>query len=138
MSMKIEVPKLTSNSLLILIIVAQTDHKKPEVIPNKSAREVGKILPLSSPVIIKRPVNPAAMEKALSLADWQDLKLHRPFVEKTKADLVKIGHDLKAPLGDTWSCYAGRDLHCGKCGTCVERKEAFALAGVPDPTVYEN
>ena len=65
MSMKIEVPKLTSNSLLILIIVAQTDHKNPEVIPNKSAREVGKILPLSNPVIIKRPVNPAAMEKAL-------------------------------------------------------------------------
>ena len=65
MSMKIEVPKLTSNSLLILIIVAQTDHKKPEVIPNKSARELGKILPLSSPVIIKRPVNPAAIEKAL-------------------------------------------------------------------------
>jgi 7-cyano-7-deazaguanine synthase len=85
-----------------------------------------------------RPEFASAMEKALSLADWQDLKLHRPFVEKTKADLVKIGHDLEAPLGDTWSCYAGRDLHCGKCGTCVERKEAFALAGVPDPTVYEN
>ena len=85
-----------------------------------------------------RPEFASAMEKALSLADWQDLKLHRPFVEKTKADLVKIGHDLKAPLGDTWSCYAGRDLHCGKCGTCVERKEAFALAGVADPTVYEN
>ena len=85
-----------------------------------------------------RPEFASAMEKALSLADWQDLKLHRPFVEKTKADLVKIGHDLKAPLGDTWSCYAGRDLHCGKCGTCVERREAFALAGVPDPTVYEN
>lgn len=85
-----------------------------------------------------RPEFASAMEKALSLADWQDLKLHRPFVEKTKADLVNIGHDLEAPLGDTWSCYAGRDLHCGKCGTCVERKEAFALAGVPDPTVYEN
>ena len=65
MRIKIEVPKLTSNSLLILIIVAQTDHKKPEAMPNISARELGKILPLSNPVIIKRPVKPAAMEKAL-------------------------------------------------------------------------
>ena len=85
-----------------------------------------------------RPEFASAMENALSLADWQDLKLHRPFVEKTKTDLVKIGHELKAPLGDTWSCYAGRDLHCGKCGTCVERKEAFYLAKIPDPTDYEE
>jgi len=45
---------------------------------------------------------------------------------------------LGAPLHLTWSCYAGREKHCGKCGTCVERKEAFALAKVPDPTEYED
>ena len=56
-------------------------------------------------------------KRLLSLADWQDLKTASSLRRKTKADLVKIGHDLKAPLGDTWSCYAGRDLHCGKCGT---------------------
>ena len=55
----------------------------------------------------------------------------------TKADLVKLGAELKTPLETTWSCYAGRQRHCGKCGTCVERKEAFELAKVPDPTKYE-
>ena len=84
-----------------------------------------------------RPEFAEAMEKALGLADWKDLNLYRPFVDMTKADLVKLGAKLKAPLERTWSCYAGRERHCGKCGTCVERKEAFELAKVPDPTKYE-
>ena len=84
-----------------------------------------------------RPEFAEAMEKALGLADWKDLNLYRPFVDMTKADLVKLGAELKAPLERTWSCYAGRERHCGKCGTCVERKEAFELAKVPDPTKYE-
>ena len=84
-----------------------------------------------------RPEFAEAMEKALGLADWKDLNLYRPFVDMTKVDLVKLGAELKAPLERTWSCYAGRERHCGKCGTCVERKEAFELAKVPDPTKYE-
>ena len=85
-----------------------------------------------------RPEFAEAMEKALGLADWNDLSLYRPFVDMTKADLVKLGKELKSPLGMTWSCYAGMDVHCGKCGTCVERKEAFELAKVPDPTKYKG
>ena len=84
-----------------------------------------------------RPEFAEAMEKARGLADWKDLNLYRPFVDMTKADLVKLGAELKTPLETTWSCYAGRQRHCGKCGTCVERKEAFELAKVPDPTKYE-
>jgi 7-cyano-7-deazaguanine synthase len=83
-----------------------------------------------------RPEFAEAMEKALGLADWEDLSLYRPFVDMTKADLVKLGTELGTPLEMTWSCYAGMDIHCGKCGTCVERKEAFELAKVPDPTKY--
>ena len=79
-----------------------------------------------------------AMETALELADWEKLSLHRPFVHLSKTDLVKKGAELGAPLHLTWSCYAGREIHCGKCGTCVERKEAFALAKIPDPTEYED
>ena len=56
----------------------------------------------------------------------------------TKADIVKLGDQLGVDFSLTWSCYKGGPLHCGKCGTCVERKEAFALAGVADPTVYEE
>ena len=84
-----------------------------------------------------RPEFADAMQKALGLADWDSLKLHRPFVNLSKADLVRRGHELKAPLSMTWSCYAGRERHCGKCGTCVERKEAFELAKINDPTEYE-
>ena len=85
-----------------------------------------------------RPEFADAMEKALGLADWQNLNLHRPFVNFSKEELVRKGNELGAPLELTWSCYAGRDKHCGKCGTCVERKEAFALAKVEDPTEYED
>ncbi len=84
-----------------------------------------------------RPEFADAMEQALGLADWKKLDLHRPFVDLCKSDLVSLGFRLGAPLEDTWSCYAGGSLHCGQCGTCVERKEAFALAKVPDPTQYE-
>ena len=85
-----------------------------------------------------RPEFADAMESALGLADWEKLSLHRPFVHLSKTDLVKKGAELGAPLHLTWSCYAGREKHCGKCGTCVERKEAFALAKVTDPTEYED
>jgi 7-cyano-7-deazaguanine synthase len=85
-----------------------------------------------------RPEFADAMEKALGLADWQNLNLLRPFVNFGKEELVRKGNELGAPLQLTWSCYAGREKHCGKCGTCVERKEAFALAKVEDPTEYED
>ena len=65
-----------------------------------------------------------------------DLRLYAPFIHKTKAEIVEVGAPLGVPYEDTWSCYEGGDLHCGLCGTCVERREAFDLAGVPDPTVY--
>ena len=85
-----------------------------------------------------RPACADAMDRAFGLADWNTLSLHRPFVDMTKSDLVSLGTELDAPLHLTWSCYAGNEIHCGKCGTCVERKEAFALANVPDPTKYEE
>lgn len=84
-----------------------------------------------------RPEFADSMNKALGLADWKDLNLHRPYVEMTKSDIVSLGDRLDAPLHLTWSCYAGGEIHCGKCGTCVERKEAFELANIADPTKYE-
>jgi hypothetical protein len=58
------------------------------------------------------------------------LRLYAPFVNKTKAEIVEIGTKLGVPYEDTWSCYEGGEVYCGLCGTCNERKEAFALAGV--------
>lgn len=59
-----------------------------------------------------------------------------PLVPLSKADIVALADDLGVPLAGTWSCYRGGRLHCGTCGTCVERREAFVVAGVPDPTRY--
>lgn len=66
------------------------------------------------------------------------IAVHAPFVELDKADVVRAGHEAGAPLGLTWSCYAGGEDHCGRCGTCVERAEAFHLADVEDPTSYAD
>lgn len=62
--------------------------------------------------------------------------LRAPFVDMTKADIVRLGASIDVPFADTWSCYRGGERHCGTCGTCVERREAFADASLPDPTEY--
>lgn len=77
-----------------------------------------------------------ALAAAIALADWNHVELIRPFVDWTKADIVRRGAELGVPFARTWSCYKGGTVHCGRCGTCIERREAFDLAGVPDPTVY--
>jgi 7-cyano-7-deazaguanine synthase len=75
---------------------------------------------------------------ALRNADWHPVAIARPYLKISKADIVKRGFELHAPMADSYSCYQGRELHCGKCGTCTERKEAFEKAGVTDPTSYEK
>ena len=59
-----------------------------------------------------------------------------PFLHLSKDEIVRRGAALAVPFEETWSCYLGGELHCGRCGTCVERREAFELAGVDDPTSY--
>lgn len=83
-----------------------------------------------------RPEFAEALDRAVRLADWHEVRLERPFVKMDKAAIVRRGAELGAPFSLTWSCYVGGERHCGKCGTCVERKEAFRLAGVADPTDY--
>jgi 7-cyano-7-deazaguanine synthase len=61
-----------------------------------------------------------------------------PYVNQTKAQIASWGAQLGVPFEDTWSCYKGGDYHCGRCGTCIERIEAFHIAGVKDPTVYQD
>jgi 7-cyano-7-deazaguanine synthase len=65
-----------------------------------------------------------------------DLRISAPLLHMSKAQIVSLGHSLGVPFEDTWTCYKGGDHHCGKCGSCRERKEAFEIAGVPDPTIY--
>lgn len=65
-----------------------------------------------------------------------DVTVRAPWVEMSKAEVVAAERD--SPLGLSWSCYKGGEVHCGRCGTCVERAEAFHLAGVEDPTEYAD
>jgi len=85
-----------------------------------------------------RPEFILAFQHAMLLGNDNKVLLYSPFEASTKADIVRLGFDLSVPLHKTWSCYKGRLRHCGTCGTCTERIEAFRLAKVPDPTTYEE
>lgn len=78
------------------------------------------------------------MGNALRFGTYASIQLLRPFIALTKSQIVTEGTKLGVDFAQTWSCYKGGAVHCGKCGTCVERREAFLDAGVPDPTVYES
>ena len=79
-----------------------------------------------------------AMGEAMQQGTYVDLELLRPFIELDKAAIAKRGAELGVDFAETWSCYKGGEIHCGVCGTCVERREAFILAGIEDPTTYEQ
>jgi len=81
----------------------------------------------------------AAMKECLRLCHYDDgIELWRPFIDFRKEDIASLGTGLGVDWTMTWSCYNGRDLHCGKCATCGERKEAFAISNLVDPTEYED
>ena len=66
------------------------------------------------------------------------MQLLRPFIALTKGEIAAAGARLGVDFAQTWSCYKGGAVHCGKCGTCVERREALDQAGLVDPTVYAS
>ena len=78
----------------------------------------------------------AAMGDALRLGTYARVQLLRPFMAMTKGQIAAEGARLGVDFVRTWSCYKGGAVHCGKCGTCGERREAFQQAGLNDPTTY--
>lgn len=79
-----------------------------------------------------------AMGDAMRLGTYAHVQLLRPFIALNKGQIAAEGARLGVDFARTWSCYQGGTVHCGRCGTCVERREAFAQAGLPDPTVYAS
>lgn len=79
----------------------------------------------------------AAMSLAMERGTYEGIKIFAPYTSISKAAICLRGYEIGVDYSKTYSCYKGGEKHCGKCGTCVERKEAFQLAGVPDPTKYE-
>ena len=79
-----------------------------------------------------------AFNRTAQVGTFVNVRLRSPYTNITKADIVARGKALGIDYAKTWSCYVGGDRHCGCCGTCVERREAFTAAGINDPTIYEK
>ncbi|MFH9423954.1 7-cyano-7-deazaguanine synthase QueC [Streptomyces sp. NPDC017056] len=85
-----------------------------------------------------RPAFVKALDHLVQVANegFPTPHVETPFITWSKTDIAVYGNRIGAPLGESWSCYRGGDRHCGTCGTCYERREAFRNAEVPDPTEY--
>lgn len=79
-----------------------------------------------------------AMSDAMREGTYDGVAISAPYTDMTKADIARRGAGLGVDYLDTYSCYKGGARHCGRCGTCVERREAFLQAGIADPTEYEE
>ena len=83
-----------------------------------------------------RPEFAIAANKVVREGTDGKVSLLVPFINTVKADIIMFGTEFTVPYHLTWSCYAGGETHCGICGTCIERRKAFQLAKVNDPTEY--
>ncbi len=85
-----------------------------------------------------RPRFVDAMSEAIRMGTFEGLTILAPYTHITKSDIAARGRKIGMDYSLTYSCYKGGELHCGRCGTCVERREAMADAGIEDPTRYED
>ena len=85
-----------------------------------------------------RPEFVSAMSAATKAGTYPGIEILAPYTNLTKTDIARRGKQLGIDYAETWSCYKGGECHCGKCGTCVERREALRDAGIEDRTEYEE
>ena len=85
-----------------------------------------------------RPEFVSAMDEAIRQGTFVGVRLLAPYTHITKTDIALRGKALGIDYSETWSCYKGGEHHCGRCGTCTERREALTGAGIVDKTVYEE
>lgn len=85
-----------------------------------------------------RPEFVAAMSAAMQAGTYENVTLFAPYTQLSKTDIALRGKRLGINYAETYSCYKGGEVHCGKCGTCRERREALQAAGIDDPTIYET
>lgn len=77
-----------------------------------------------------------AMARAIAEGTYEGISLKAPYTYLTKADIALRGKRLGIDYATTYSCYKGLEHHCGRCGTCIERRQALAYAGIEDTTIY--
>jgi len=124
------VPFRNGIMLSIAVGIAESNGLKYVMMANHSGDHT--IYPDCTPQFVD------AFDEAAQAGTFVGIKLLSPFVNWTKGDIARRGKELGIDYAETWSCYKGGKKHCGKCGTCVERKEALAEAGIEDPTIYED
>lgn len=130
-SMKVTVVP-NRNMMMLSVAIAHAVSAKADAVALAVHGGDHAIYPDCRPSFIQR------MSMAALLCDWHPVVLLAPFLGRTKVGIVQLGQELNVPFATTWSCYNGRALQCGRCGTCTERREAFQLAGINDPTSYEE
>ena len=123
------VPFRNGIMLSIAIGIAESNGLDQVFIPNHGGDHT--IYPDCRPEFIN------AIDAAATAGTYNNVKVVAPYTKITKSDIARIGKKLGIDYTETWSCYKGGEVHCGKCGTCVERKEALAEAGIEDKTIYE-
>ena len=123
------VPFRNGIMLSIAVGIAESNELKYVMMANHGGDHT--IYPDCRPEFVK------AFDEAAKAGTYVNVGLLSPFTNWTKTDIARRGKELGIDYSETWSCYKGGDKHCGKCGTCVERKEALAEAGIEDPTIYE-
>ena len=124
------VPFRNGIMLSIAIGIAESNNLDQVFIANHGGDHT--IYPDCRPEFIK------AIDSAAKAGTYNNVKVIAPYTQITKSDIARIGKKLGIDYTETWSCYKGGEIHCGKCGTCVERKEALAEAGIEDCTIYEE
>ena len=124
------VPFRNGIMLSIAIGIAESNNLKKVLIANHGGDHT--IYPDCRPEFIK------AIDAVAYAGTFVNTHVEAPYTNITKGDIARIGKQLGLDYTETWSCYKGGDKHCGKCGTCVERKEALAEAGIKDATEYEE
>lgn len=124
------VPFRNGIMLAIAVGMAESNGLKKIFIANHGGDHT--IYPDCRPEFIK------AFNDASIAGTFEGLTIEAPYTNITKTDIAKRGKELGIDYTETWSCYKGGDKHCGKCGTCVERKEALFLAGIDDKTIYDE
>ena len=124
------VPFRNGIMLSIAIGIAESNNLKKVFIANHGGDHT--IYPDCRPEFIK------AIDEAATTGTYVNVRIEAPYTNITKTDIARRGAELGINFAETWSCYKGGEKHCGKCGTCVERKEALELSDVPDPTEYEE
>ena len=124
------VPFRNGIMLSIAIGIAESNHLKKVLIANHGGDHT--IYPDCRPQFIE------AIDAAANAGTFVKVRVEAPYTNITKGDIARIGKRLGLDYTETWSCYKGGEKHCGKCGTCIERKEALQEADIHDATEYEE